>query len=65
MVASDLGLGDRPEQRRLGAAALIGAASADHPADELSHDDVEAEQEELEIEADTRLEVSQGDAPGV
>jgi O-antigen/teichoic acid export membrane protein len=44
---------------------LIGAASAEHPADELSCDDIEAEQEELEIEADTRLEVSQGDAPGV
>jgi O-antigen/teichoic acid export membrane protein len=46
-------------------APLIGAASAEHPADELSCDDIEAEQEELELEADTRLEVSQGDAPGV
>jgi hypothetical protein len=46
-------------------APLIGAASAEHPADALSRDDVQAEQEELEIEADTRLEVSQGDQPGV
>jgi O-antigen/teichoic acid export membrane protein len=62
-----MGAGARRLRRRGGApeAPLIGAASAEHPADELSCDDVEAEQEELEIEADTRLEVSQGDQPGV
>ena len=62
-----LGAGARRLLHRGGApeAPLLGAASAEHPADELSCDDVEAEQEELEIEADTRLEVSQGDQPGV
>jgi hypothetical protein len=62
-----LGAGAARLLHRRGApqAPLVGAASAEHPADELSSDDIEAEQEELELEADTRLEVSQGDAPGV
>ncbi len=45
-------------------APLAVAASAAHPGDRLSAEDVAAETEEVELEAETRLE-SQGDAAGV
>jgi O-antigen/teichoic acid export membrane protein len=42
------------------AAPLFGAASALHPADHLSADDVAAEQEELELEKAADLELTEG-----
>ena len=63
--AMGVGVARLLHRKDVSASPLVGAASAEHPADQLSADDVEAEQEELEIEADTRLEVSQGDTTGV
>ncbi len=43
----------------------IGAASAEHPADALSEDDLAAEQEGTVIEAAAKLGISEGDRTSI
>jgi O-antigen/teichoic acid export membrane protein len=56
---------ERLRGRAVAVKPILGAASAEHPADHLSADDIAAEQEELEIEEETKLQVSEGDQTGV
>ena len=62
-------LGDRVRRLSgrggLRVAPAMGAASAEHPADELSEDDLAAEQEGTVIEAAAKLGISEGDRTSI